>query len=111
MRVSRSITGSTHFRLAYSGFEHAHVVFGGESFVASAQGLQNALCSLRGALSEHRSDSLSAAFRNLDRDAREDLIRRYEQLCQHYGMSATRNTVGIAHENGAIDIHQTGPHG
>ncbi len=23
-----------HFRLAYSGFEHAHVILGGESFVA-----------------------------------------------------------------------------
>ena len=25
-----------HFRLAFSGFEHAHVVLGGESFVALA---------------------------------------------------------------------------
>src|SRR5215207_506350 len=37
-----------HFRLAYSGFEHAHVVLGGESFVALAEGLQNALWSLGG---------------------------------------------------------------
>jgi hypothetical protein len=33
-----------HFRLPFSGFEHAHVVLGGESFVALAEGLQNALC-------------------------------------------------------------------
>ena len=32
-----------HFRLAYSGFQHAHVVLGGESYVALAEGLQNAL--------------------------------------------------------------------
>lgn len=32
-----------HFRLAYSGFEHAHVVLGGEGFVALAEGMQNAL--------------------------------------------------------------------
>lgn len=38
-----------HFRLAYSGFEHAHVVLGGESFVALAEGLQKALCSGRSA--------------------------------------------------------------
>jgi hypothetical protein len=25
-----------HFRLAFSGFEHAHVVLGGESFVAQS---------------------------------------------------------------------------
>lgn len=43
-----------HFRLAYSGFEHAHVVLGGESFVALAEGLQNALWVLGGAPREHR---------------------------------------------------------
>ena len=35
-----------HFRLAFSGFAHAHVVLGGESFVALAEGLQNALWAL-----------------------------------------------------------------
>ena len=58
-----------HFRLAFSGWQHAEVVLGGESFVALAEGLQNALWALGGAPREHRSDSLSAAFRNLDRDA------------------------------------------
>lgn len=38
-----------HFRLVYSGFEHAHVILGGESFVALVEGLQNALWSLGGA--------------------------------------------------------------
>jgi hypothetical protein len=96
-----------HFRLAYSGFEHAHVVLGGESFVALAAGLQNALWSLGGAPREHRTDSLSAAFHNLDREARNDLTARYEDLCAHYRMTPTRNNRGIAHENGAIE----GPHG
>jgi hypothetical protein len=35
-----------HFRLAFSGWEHAHVVLGGESFVALEEGLQNALWAL-----------------------------------------------------------------
>jgi len=96
-----------HFRLAYSGFEHGHVVLGGESFVALAEGLQNALWSLGGVPQEHRTDSLSAAFRNLDAQARDDLTRRYDELCGHYGMQPTRNTTGVAHENGAIE----GPHG
>ena len=39
-----------------------HRVLGGESFVALAEGLQNALWALGGAPCEHRSDSLSAAF-------------------------------------------------
>ena len=80
-----------HFRLAYSGFEHAHVILGGESFVALAEGLQNALWLLGGAPREHRTDSLSAAFRNLDEAAEADLTRRYEALCAHYGMTPTRN--------------------
>ena len=46
-----------HFRLACSGFEHAHVILGGESYVALAEGLQNALWALGGAPFEHRSDS------------------------------------------------------
>lgn len=96
-----------HFRLACSGFEHAHVILGGESYVALAEGLQNALWALGGAPRNHRSDSLSAAFRNLDADAREDLTRRYDALCAHYGMEPTRNNRGIAHENGSIES----PHG
>jgi hypothetical protein len=92
-----------HFRLAFSGFEHAHVVLGGESFVALAEGLQNALWSLGGAPLEHRSDSLSAAFRNLDHDAQEDLTQRYQGLMRHYGMTPSRNNLGVAHENGSIE--------
>ncbi len=92
-----------HFRLAFSGWQHADVVLGGESFVALAEGLQNALWALGGAPREHRSDSLSAAFRNLDRDAAKDQTERYEALCAHYGMIATRNNLGVAHENGVIE--------
>jgi hypothetical protein len=96
-----------HFRLAFSGWEHAHVVLGGESFVALAEGLQNALWALGRAPLQHRSDSLSAAFRNLDDDTRQDQTRRYEALCAHYRMEPTRNNRGVAHENGSIES----PHG
>ena len=96
-----------HFRLAFSGWEHAEVVLGGESFTALASGLQNALWSLGGAPREHRSDSLSAAFRNLEDATDADLTERYEALCAHYGMQPTRNNRGLAHENGAIEA----PHG
>jgi hypothetical protein len=96
-----------HFRLAFSGWEHGHVVLGGESFVALAEGLQNALWALGGAPLQHRSDSLSAAFRNLDADERQDQTRRYEALCGHYRMEPTRNNRGLAHENGSIES----PHG
>jgi hypothetical protein len=32
-----------HFRMPNSGFQHGHVILGGESFTALAEGLQNAL--------------------------------------------------------------------
>ena len=42
-----------------------------------------------------------------DQEAREDLTRRYDALCAHYGMKPTRNNRGVAHENGSIES----PHG
>ena len=96
-----------HFRLAYSGWSHVTVVLGGESFSALAEGLQEALWRLGGAPLEHRTDSLSAAYKNLSPEACEDLTERYEGLCTHYGMAATRNNRGVSHENGAVES----PHG
>ena len=93
-----------HFRLAFSGFEHAHVILGGESYVALAEGLQNALWALGGVPELHRTDSLSAAFNNLAEE--EELTGRYEALCAHYGMRASRNNRGQSHENGAIESRQ-----
>ena len=83
-----------HFTLVYSGWEHAEVVLGGESFTALASGLQNALWSLGGTPREHRSDSLSAAFANLDKAACDDLRERYDALCRHYGMEPSRTWPG-----------------
>lgn len=59
-----------HFALVYSVWEHAEVVLGGESFAALSAGLQNAVWQLGGVPAEHRTDSLAAAFANLERDAR-----------------------------------------
>ncbi len=90
--------------LAYSGWRHAEVVRGGESFAALAQGLQNALWALGGVPEEHRTDSLSAAFNNLAEQ--EELTRRYADLCKHYGLHPSRNNLGESHENGSIESRQ-----
>jgi len=60
--------------------------------------LQDALWSLGGVPEEHRTDSLSAAFRNLEPEVEEDWTTRYDALCGHYGMAASRNNRGVAHE-------------
>lgn len=111
--VTITILGQTfvhllyHFRLAFSGWCSVKVVHGGESYTALAEGLQDALWRLGGVPVGHRSDSLSAAYRNLSKDATEDVTRRCQQLCCHYGMEPTRNNRGKGHENGAIES----PHG
>ena len=85
-----------HVALACSGFEHVEVVQGGESYAALASGLERALRLLGGAPLEHRSDSLSAAFRNLAKPDADDLTRRFEALAAHFGMLPTRNNRGVA---------------
>ena len=92
------------FALAYSGWRYAEVVLGGESYMALASGLQNALWVIGGVTEEHRTDSLSAAFNNLAE--KEQLTTRYAALCLHYGMRASRNNLGVSHENGAIESRQ-----
>lgn len=90
-----------HFVLAFSGWEHVEVVAGGESFEALSKGLQNTLWQAGGAPQEHRSDSLSAAFKNLAEE--EDFTVRYTALLDHYGMVGTRNNRGLSHENGSVE--------
>ena len=90
-----------HFVLAFSRWEHVEVVEGGESFEALSKGLQNALWQAGGAPQEHRTDSLSAAFKNLAEE--EDFTVRYMALLDHYGMAGTRNNRGVSNENGSVE--------
>lgn len=89
------------FALAHSGWRHAVVCVGGESFMVLSTGLQAALWRLGGVPEEHRTDSLSAAFNNLAEQA--ELTQRYEALCGHYGMRGSRCNPGQSHENGSIE--------
>ena len=89
------------FALAHSGWRYVQVVVGGESFIALSAGLQAALWRLGGVPEEHRTDSLSAAFNNLAEQ--ETLTLRYDELCRHYGMRASRCNPGQSNENGSIE--------
>ena len=108
-----------HYRLAYSGclgrhslapqsdagsyrWQYAQIIQGGESFIGLSEGLQNALIASGGAPKEHRSDSLSAAYRNLGGRRSSGLTRLYDDLCEHYRMEPTRNNKGKANENGSV---------
>jgi hypothetical protein len=94
-----------HYRLAYSGWQYVQPIEGGESFIALAEGLQNALAACGGVPKQHRTDSLSAAYANSG--GKHHLTERYGALCSHYQMHSCRNNTGVAHENGSIES----PHG
>lgn len=96
-----------HFRLAYSGWSYIKVILSGESYTALTEGLQEALWRLGGSPLEHRTDSLSAAFKNLSVVEKQDITSAYEVFCNHYQMQASRNNLGESHENGSIES----PHG
>jgi len=90
-----------HFVLAFSRWEHVEVVEGGESFEALSKGLQNALWQAGGVPQEHRTDSLSAAFKNLTEE--QDFTVRYTALLKHYDIAGTRNNRGVSNENGSVE--------
>lgn len=90
-----------HYRLVFSKHCYVMVVQGGESYESLATGLTKAFDACQGVPSEIRTDSLSAAFKN--KPDKEALTERYHAFCQHYGVRASRNTPGKAHENGAIE--------
>lgn len=95
-----------HYRLAFSGWQYVQVIQGGESFIGLSQGLQNALFASGGVPQTHRTDSLSAAYRNTG-GRNPKLTQLYANVCNHYRIQPTRNNTGVAHENGAIE----GSHG
>lgn len=92
-----------HFRLVYSKWSYLKVIQTGESFQALSEGLQEALFHLGGSPQEHRTDSLSAAFKNLNQEAISDLTQQYEALCAYYQMQPSRNNKGKKHENGSVE--------
>jgi len=69
-----------------------------------AEGLQGALWALGGVPHTHRTDSLSAAYKNLSKQTKEDFTKAYEGFCEHYSMEPTRNNKGVSHENGSVEV-------
>src|SRR4029077_7567924 len=90
-----------HFWLGYSGWQYVKAICGGESFTALTEGLQEALWQLGGVPREHRTDRLSAAYRNLA--TKEDEAARYAEFCRHYDLERSRNNGGLLHGHGSVE--------
>jgi hypothetical protein len=89
-----------HFTLTYSNWESVMVCFS-ESFESLSAGLQNALWEVGAVPEDHRSDSLSAAVKNMKNE--DEFTERYQGLMRHYGMRPSHNTPGRGHENGDVE--------
>ncbi len=96
-----------HFVLTYSNWESV-TACGSESFEALSEGLQTALWRLGGVPLEHRTDNLSAATHELRNSRGRGYTARYSELLEHYGLRASRNTPGRAHENGDVESSHGG---
>jgi len=91
-----------HLVLTYSNVEAVHVC-ASESFESLAEGLEVCLWQIGGVPQQHRTDHLSAAIQPLDATGRAQATTRYTALLRHYGLTATTNNAGIAHENGDVE--------
>ena len=96
-----------HFVLTYSNWESV-LVCGSETLESLSQGLQGALWRLGGVPEEHRTDNLSAATHELRNSRGRGFTERYRELLDHYGLRASKNTPGRAHENGDIESSHGG---
>lgn len=91
-----------HMVLTYSNVEAVRVCFS-ESFEALAEGLENCIWQLGGVPIFHRTDNLSAAVRDLDRNGLHEFTDNYLAVLNHYGMKPTANTAGCANQNGDVE--------
>ncbi|WP_224796857.1 IS21 family transposase, partial [Pandoraea sputorum] len=91
-----------HLVLTYSNVEAIRICFS-ESFESLAEGLEACLWQIGGVPQWHRTDNLTAAVRDLDRDGRHEFTANYRGLLNHYGMQPSANTAGCANQNGDVE--------
>ena len=88
--------------LAFSGLRFVQLAFG-ETFEALLSGLQGALWSLEGVPEVVRLDNLSAATHQLKATGGRALTKRFAEVAEHYGFTASRIRPGEGHENGVVE--------
>jgi transcriptional regulator with XRE-family HTH domain len=91
-----------HLVLVYSNVEAIQICFS-ESFESLVEGLETCLWRVGGVPRQHRTDHLSAAIHPLDAERRAQAKERYRVVMAHYGLEATTNNLGVAHENGDVE--------
>ena len=88
--------------LAFSGLRFVQLAFG-ETFEALLAGLQGALWSIEGVPEVVRLDNLSAATHQLKETRGRALTKRFADVAEHYGFTASRIRPGEGHENGVVE--------
>lgn len=90
-----------HFILPYSRWEHVSICYT-ESFASLSKGYEEAVWELGFIAQEHRTDNLSAAYKNNKKTGKE-ITDNWSSFMKHYGVTPTSNNPGISHENGSIE--------
>lgn len=93
-----------HFVLTFSNWEFVQICFS-ESLESLSDGIQAALWTLGGVPKRHRTDSLSAAVRNMGakKDDRDEFTVRYRALIAHYGLDSEHTQPASPNENGDVE--------
>lgn len=81
-----------HLVRTYSNVEAIRICFS-ESFEALAEGLEACLWQIGGVPQWHRTDNLSAAVRDLDREGMHEFTQNYRALLAHYDMQPSTSGV------------------
>ncbi len=87
-----------HFILTYSNWETGTICFS-ESYEALSEGLQNALWKLGKAPNRHRTDSLTAAVKNVA-EGGATFQERHKELMNHYSINPEKTNPVSPNENG-----------
>jgi hypothetical protein len=102
--VNHAKDGVLHFvfesALPYSRWETVSICFS-ESFDSLSNGYETAVWELGGAISEHRTDNLTAATHAFGNGR--EFNQRWEECLGHYGVKPSRNNPGVSHENGSVE--------
>lgn len=93
-----------HFVLTYSNWEYVNICFS-ECYESLSEGIQNALWLLGKVPIRHRTDSLSAAVKNLHKkkNSSKELTDRYQSLLRYYSIEGENTNPNSPNENGDVE--------
>ena len=89
-----------HFMLPYSRWEYVSICHS-ESSENLNKGYDDAVWTLGGVTTEHRTDNLTAAVHFSK--GQKQITESWRAIMEHYGVQPSFNNAGVSHENGSVE--------